>query len=577
MSTLDSHQAGTIDLGFRAEFDVGVGRMYDQISLELRQPFCRFVERLSSSFCMQVDWWVGLPSSRDQYSSQLFHVCTALVLLDHLINSGHRIDKIIVDDAAMQQCVLALLRRQNAHIQVSRRQTPTQRWVRYMREILAPFRAIARIWLETFIIRQGRVDHGIADVADLILVDTFVIPPSDLNRDRYYPGLWEGLREEQRVRLRFVPQFLMYPISKLRRIVREARRAPEKYLIKEDLITVTDLLWVAAHWWRIRRWKIDNVRFHDNDLSPVVRRELYSGIGFRSALRGLLNFRFVMRARQAGLQIARAIDWFENQTVDRGWNLGLHTYYPKVPRIGYLGFSATSQAARPAQYEAAAGVVPDEFAVMGNGHIADMSEFHAEVRTQIAPAFRYGWLWQEDGEMPTADAGVADTILVMLPIEKGAASFCLDLVCQLAARRHHFCFVVKAHPMLPIADIELPTSTLPAAVMETNEAIPEQLKRAGCAVSGGSTTAGLEALASAVPVVFVASPGHRSELPIPTALPHANYRVAQDIDAFEQALDDLRERRIQQADRLRSDAAAVKRDFFAPLSDATLGDLVGVR
>ena len=51
-------------------------------------------------------------------------------------------------------------------------------------------------------------------------------------------------------------------------------------------------------------------------------------------------FKNSLNSSDSGLlsgSIPRSINWFENQKIDKGWNLGFNTFYPKIYSIGYRG------------------------------------------------------------------------------------------------------------------------------------------------------------------------------------------------------------------------------------------------
>ena len=52
--------------------------------------------------------------------------------------------------------------------------------------------------------------------------------------------------------------------------------------------------------------------------------------GLRDAVSGFLNFSFAKRLREKGIKLMRSVDWHENQGQDRGWNYGMHKFYPQV-------------------------------------------------------------------------------------------------------------------------------------------------------------------------------------------------------------------------------------------------------
>ena len=46
-----------------------------------------------------------------------------------------------------------------------------------------------------------------------------------------------------------------------------------------------------------------------------------------------LRYRFLKKYK-----ITTAINWFENQPLDKGWNFGMNKYYPDANTHAYIGF-----------------------------------------------------------------------------------------------------------------------------------------------------------------------------------------------------------------------------------------------
>ena len=50
-----------------------------------------------------------------------------------------------------------------------------------------------------------------------------------------------------------------------------------------------------------------------------------------------INFYFIKRLKENEIKLELFLDWWENQSLDKGLALAMNLYYKKVKHIGYLG------------------------------------------------------------------------------------------------------------------------------------------------------------------------------------------------------------------------------------------------
>ena len=60
---------------------------------------------------------------------------------------------------------------------------------------------------------------------------------------------------------------------------------------------------------------------------------------YESIIFSVLNFKFVRNLKNENIDVYKSINYFENQNLDKGWNLGFNTYYKNRKNIGYQAFN----------------------------------------------------------------------------------------------------------------------------------------------------------------------------------------------------------------------------------------------
>ncbi|MCK5687579.1 hypothetical protein KAJ27_25820, partial [bacterium] len=467
--------------------DSQTGLLYDDIAMKSDQSFTTFIGTLATEFGTQLDWWVSGVASRNEMLSPLFHYFVSIRLYKQLMLSGVDVELVRVDSKAFAAVLQGLsFGESQPKIEYI---CPQNKNIRKIREAFAPFRTMVRCLGEWLTVRMSKGRSGTNACLPegiITLIDTFVIP-GNVEKERYYPGLWEQLSPTQKKRTWFVPTIHRFRLKALFSAATTLRQLKTNYLFKEDYLHLSDILSACLHYWRVRRLYVKDSVYEGVDYRPVLDEEFCSPNYFYGAVRALLNYRFVMRLRQAEVRVGRVIDWCENHAVDRGWNAGFNHYYPTATSIGYQGFHVPFQSLCITKYEYAAGVTPREIAVMGTGYVEERKKYCKELPIQVAPAFRYTGLWQ------TQKQCVRDRVVVALPIDKVTSGFLVNLIEGVAGHFPNVLFLIKAHPAMPLSvlDVQITAKNF----KETDQPLNGCFQSAIVAICGGITTAGLEAMA----------------------------------------------------------------------------------
>lgn len=535
-----------LDLSWGAKLPIAVARDYDRVCEQCRSEFVSFIDSLSESFEGNIDWWVEGPASRNHLLSPLFHNFVSLRLLVQYIEAGFTLGTVVVDSARMRSIATRLRDDAKADFAVKYRHRIWKRSLQRIRSFLSPFRSMTRLLLEWLLIRGTghRYGHELRERGlRYVLIDTFILPPGPRQGDRYYPGLLERLPEEVTERIRFVPQFFGFNLRELSRTAREARSASGQYLLKEDLLELGDLAWVFLHWFRIRRLSATPKYVGDVDLFPLVAEELTSNRAFRCALRGLLNYRFAKAVKEAGIAIHTVVDWFENHPMDRGWNAGFRRQYGRDARVlGYLGFFPAFQAARPTPEEYLARVIPEEFKVMGPALEADLVEFCTSLKVGAAPAFRFQWLFDEDGsQSDRALASQRRSVIIALPYDDASKDFMLELIEEMTARPSEYRLLLKQHPAKRSEADNMLDRLIGEGLEQIEGELREWFPHAFAIVCGGMSTTTLEAIARGLPVAVIARPGRHHEVSLPAFLPRSMWAICSTVTELSDSLDKFQE------------------------------------
>ena len=128
---------------------------------------------------------------------------------------------------------------------------------------------------------------------------------------------------------------------------------------------------------RIKKYFINYKFFKKTDFSNLIEEEMKQCNDYYSIISSILNYRFAQRLNEKKLNLKKTIDWFENQTCDKGWNLGFRKFFPRIKTQGYQGYLFYGQYLNtfPSKSENIAKVIPKEIIVISKLFIKKKKSF----------------------------------------------------------------------------------------------------------------------------------------------------------------------------------------------------------
>jgi hypothetical protein len=168
-----------------------------------------------------------------------------------------------------------------------------------------------------------------------------------------------------------------------------ARYKKNNIIFKENFLLFRDL--IHYFFFKFGDIKIIFNKFYEIDLTDVIYEELNENKYLRSAVQAYLNFFFFKRLSNKNIKLTKVINSFENQIVDKGWNLGVNTYYPRVDNIGYNISSHHPQFhyIYPMVSEQQANVLPKKIYVTGRKFIQERKKFCKNLDISLVKNFRF--------------------------------------------------------------------------------------------------------------------------------------------------------------------------------------------
>lgn len=543
--------------------------LLNQISDEIKDEFHRILWSLLEKTNKKVSWLVSSTFSRNNNQSYLFRDICYILLAIKLVEKDSNITEIIVPSLSMETDLKRYLDEHGISVSV----ISSRRLLMKAKGLLRPYWKLfrtatifLRLWTLRIDSRKRKVDLN----NEVTLITTFIFETSFDESgnfvDRNYPGLIDLYPPENMSQIYFVPHFYRGTLKK--KFMRLATQVNDvKFLIKNDYLRFRDYLNVLLSAARLDAGILKQTVLHGVRIDGVLTYDFRRNRFEITNLYGTLNYYFVKRLKENGVKIENVVDWYENQSFNKGFIKGIRDFYPEVEVKGYSGFIVAFDHDfhhQPTDYEVASGIVPDEICTIGAGLVNAFKKFSKNVRVVTAPAYRFKHVL--DHESPFATG--CRNILVALPISHSQSLHILNLICDVCRGNslREQIFVVKPHPAL---DFQRVLKNLSEPLPENSKVVYgkfiDQVAKASLMIGHNSSTC-VEAIALGVPVIVVDDGQGFDKNPVPKSISNDVWRLCHTAKELAQAIEIFLHLLPSSSDRIMQISREVKREFFEPIT-----------
>lgn len=558
----------TIDLRFKGMLGRENSILLNYIAQDKIHEYNVFFSKATSHSSLHLDWWVSRASSRNTLSSPLYYYYCLLFLIDNIVIDNEEIKEIKVDSDAFKNVVEEYLRIKCNTIPVI---YENHYWGRLLKKTIKPSLSVLNeLTKRIFQLMCSRLTLWFRDDlpdTPITLIDTYVFP-GYLDKDRYYNGMLDCLISEQKKYIYFVPTLVMFKLSEYFSAYKQLRQSVRNFMVKEDYIYINDLLYALFHKFRIRKIKIPSINVKGIDFSPVIKEELFSMEEYWFSVESILTYRFVRNLKRKEIKVRCSIDWFENQLVDRGWNLGFNYHFPEVPNKGYRGLVPAKlylSQMYPTTQEQESNVLPSTVAVIGRGFINSTKKYAPKLHVEAVPAFRFQHLWE--GPVPSPNQCYY-TIFIALPITYDESLHILKLVRTEVNNisNENLRIWVKPHPTMPEDTLRKGfSSNWPEIFKVITCSTDDCLRNSDILITGMSSIC-LEAMAFGVPVILLERPHGLQFNPIPEEIPQDIWKRCYTGQDLLNAIEYFQQRSEDDINNHREMGRDLRDDYFEPVT-----------
>lgn len=374
------------------------------------------------------DWLFSTPAVRNPHISRLFYYFCILELLEKILPK-QKLERIVVDTICMKKEVERILKKKGM-------QCPVILSLRYPILMSGKLSLILERWIEFwipvihtlmifFFLKLFRKKKRGSVVKPNIIIDTMIIP-GFVEEDRYFGDFIHYVKKYGRGQVAYTPVFTGFSWKEIPKTLLEVRKSSRNWLLKEDVISLRDLMRIFYRTWKYQL-KNHSLVLGEIQFGQMVSEELFFKRGTYSVFQAHMNVCFFKRLRVLDYEIKRTLSWYEGQVLTRGWAIGLRDSYPDAESISYKGFGQCSQiiSSLPQKYEIEAGVISKTIAVIGKYHFDVHKALYPNLDITLVPAFRFQSLLKF---LPLHSSTTLGSILVILPIYEEEAIGILKMI-----------------------------------------------------------------------------------------------------------------------------------------------------
>lgn len=404
-------------------------KKFNDLALDLRDLFSDYIDSLNNKRALDVAWWsTPLANSRDCYGSTLFQDICYLTYCGDLIDKGIIPDEIVCHSEAVAACIrkrypslsssVSVKSSENAIRKRFRRLVGAGRFLQLAMQI-----SLARFNFRRDVSRRRNSLLKEARQGEIALVDMMLMPTgirdggiSSYQWTRALPKLTERGWWVSPVAIGFESYHQFYgAISGL---------AKSRLIIREDWIGWRDYAWCLFSMARLafESFFQRTYDFNGYNVTPLIRSNMV-GAAPEGICQLLLHYRFLKRLRKAGVQLSRVLDWYENQALDKVFNIGLLRYFPKTRRAGYMSISCSRFAMHFQPSPIDAKLSPPALYVVGRAWVPSSLKYFPSLKVGVAPALGFP-LMEEKEE----DSLKQNAVACLLPLGRTDALGLIQLV-----------------------------------------------------------------------------------------------------------------------------------------------------
>ena len=461
-------------------------------------------------------------SCRNPLASPLLDLFCKISLLEEKLKKLEDVRVIYVDNWQIAEIVNELLLKFKKKVEVKVISNKKNLSLHIIFNFIKSSYLILIYWLWTRLMGLKIIPNGeILFVDNFILIDSF--KPDGSFVDRYYTNHEEYLSEDERSLRWYAPTLvgINYPWQMLK-VGQGVKSSKDNFLIQEAWLNFSDYLY-SIYYSLLIPFRLKEVpKFKGLNFKTFILNENFKDISSPSLMLAICKYRFIRRLSKEKINISGAVEWNENQIIDRAINLGFKDCYKDITVQGYQGFILPEYyaCAQPTCLEFSLGSLPDIMHVPGKSGNALRKSVCPKLLVKISPAFRFSHVFN----IQDLRSKKLPIILVALPMNLSESKNIIKSIIDIQeSLKVSVRLIIKLHPSNTLKDFLV--SVPEAKNLEITDKNMHQLLELCSVMISSTSSACVEAVSVGIPVAIYGNRYGVSWNPIPENVPNEIWEV----------------------------------------------------
>ena len=459
-------------------YEIKFRKIYFRKYLELRAEFTKWIDK--NSFKNNLDWWLSIPASRNFNLSDLYHYFCVIEAIKEA-NRKKLISEIILSDSNLKEILINQLK---IKFTLTFKKNFTNFNFLNFYQIAKQYTFYISIFFLSNFLKTNKLKNG----KKYVLIDTF-LEGNNLKKNRFY-GAKLIKKIEKKSNILFVPCLYMGMgiVNVIKNIL--IFKKNKNYVLKERHLNFKDIIVSFLGVFRTKNLNKSFSVLRGINYTSIIKTELYSYKNLTGQILGWQNYLFFKNLKSSNIKLKKTINWFENQSPDRGWNLGVRKFYPKVQNFGYQGFTYLPQymCLSPSKKENTSKVVPEIILSIGRSFNSTKKEFYKNTAVKVAPALNFQYLYNKKKSNNKKRKNKNSILIILSGFFKDDLNL-MKWIIDSKIHEHNYEIVIKEHAILKLEKILIKLGPLPKNFFLTKNNFSDAVENNKILICSGATSA----------------------------------------------------------------------------------------
>ena len=556
--------------------DIDQTRALNKIYRDNKYKFNTFVSSLYEIDNSSVSWMLSSVLSRNNNISNLYKDLCYLKLIQDFINQKN-LKKIICKSSIQKILIKDFVIKNKLDLELYTKEDFKKKILMNLNPFLDFIRNI-KITIRDLKSKNEQRKREIKNKKNLILLDIFIteiMVSSGKLKDRYYLGMFDNIDSSKLKNLYLYPTFLIN--KPYRDLVKILENENLNFIYRFDFLNITDYLYALICPLKINKIEKNKFFIFGVDTRKYIKKEYFLNRFNSSSFQGLLNYFFFKRLKNEKISITKGIDWFENQPIDKGFNLGLRKFYPEASSVGYQGFILSfnyNLHLSPTEIEYKKKLIPKKIYSIGKGLNSKITDFCSKIDVEEMSAFRFSHIYSYSSNFKKKES-IHNIYLILLPISKNQSRAVMDKIIEVSSFfDERTRWLIKLHPSLNhdifLNNLESYPKNFEICHLELSKSL-----QLADVVLGSSSSALVESLSYAKPVIVINNLNDIDKNPIPDNISKKAWEICMSTQEIYRSLKNMTSKNKKlDTNELLNIAEKIKSDYFEPVTEKKKTDFL---